>query len=178
VTGGLSLHVLLRAVAAADRPVVLIDGGAGSGKSTLAAEIAEQWPTSLTPQVVCTDQFCPGWDGLAVAAARVPQVITTGEFVEWDWLADAPGEPRLLDPRRPLIVEGCGAITPASRELATLAIWLDAPEDLRRERALARDGEVFAPHWQQWAVQEQRHWQAGKPWELADLVIDVENDAD
>lgn len=172
-----SLRVLLRAVAAAERPVVLIDGGAGSGKSTLAAELAERWPTSATPQVVCTDQFCPGWDGLAVAAARVPQVIATNEFVEWDWIAEAPGEPRHLDPRRPLIIEGCGAITPASRELATLAIWMDAPEELRRERALARDGELFAPHWQQWAEQEQRHWNAGRPWELADLVIDVAADA-
>jgi cytidylate kinase len=169
----LALRVLLQAVAAAQRPVVLIDGGAGSGKSTLAAEIAEQWPTAEVPQVVCTDQFCPGWDGLAVAAARVPQVITNGEFVEWDWLADAPGERRLLELRRPLIIEGCGAITPASRELATLAVWLDAPEELRRERALARDGELFAPHWQQWAAQERAHWDAGRPWELADLVIDV-----
>jgi uridine kinase len=168
-----ALRVLLQAVAAAERPVVLIDGGAGSGKSTLAADLAAQWPTSARPQVVCTDEFCPGWDGLAVAAARVPQVITTGEFVEWDWAADAPGPRRVVDPGRPLIIEGCGAITPASRELATLAIWLDAPEDLRRERALARDGELFAPHWEQWAAQEQVHWQAGKPWELADLVIDV-----
>ncbi len=168
-----ALRVLLQAVAAADRPVVLIDGGAGSGKSTLAADLVAQWPNGHRPVVVCTDQFCPGWDGLAVAAARVPQVIATGEFVEWDWTADAPAELRQLDPARPLIIEGCGAITPASRELATLAIWLDAPEELRRERALARDGEVFAPHWEQWAAQERLHWQAGKPWELADLVIDV-----
>ena len=168
-----ALRVLLQAVAAAERPVVLIDGGAGSGKSTLAADLVTQWPTGNRPVVVCTDQFCPGWDGLAVAAARVPQVISTGEFVEWDWTADAPGALRQLDPGRPLIIEGCGAITPASRELATLAIWLDAPEQLRRERALARDGDMFAPHWEQWAAQEQAHWQAGKPWELADLVIDV-----
>jgi uridine kinase len=170
---GFSLRVLLRAVAAAERPVVLIDGGAGSGKSTLAAELVEQWPTNAQPQVICTDQFCPGWDGLAIAAARVPQVIATGEFVEWDWIANAPGEQQQLDRSRALIIEGCGAITPASRELATLAVWLEAPEELRRERALARDGEMFAPHWQRWAEQEQAHWSAGKPWELADLVIDV-----
>ena len=59
------------------------------------------------------------------------------------------------------------------RAQGTLAIWLDAPEELRRERALARDGELFAPHWEQWAAQEQAHWHAGRPWELADLVIDV-----
>jgi hypothetical protein len=122
-----ALRVLLQAVAAAERPVVLIDGGAGSGKSTLAADLVTQWPTNARPQVVCTDEFCPGWDGLAVAAARVPQVIATGEFVEWDWTADAPGPHRVVDVARPLIIEGCGAITPASRELATLAIWLDAP---------------------------------------------------
>ncbi|UOQ58018.1 hypothetical protein MUN78_04025 [Leucobacter allii] len=51
------------------------------------------------------------------------------------------------------------------------AVWLDCPEALRRERALARDGDVFAPHWERWAAQEAAFFAAHEPWALADEVI-------
>lgn len=167
-----ALRTLLIAVAAAERPVVLIDGGAGAGKSTLAAQIVEAWPGPQLPTVICTDAFCPGWDGLATAAAAVPSLIAGGVVPSWDWEAGRPGTPVAVDPNRPLIVEGCGSITGASRELATLCLWVETPPDRRRERALARDGEMFAPHWQRWADQEAAHWREDRPWELADIVMD------
>ena len=167
-----ALHALLVAVAAARRPVVLIDGGAGAGKSTLAAQMIDAWPGAEPPVLICTDAFCPGWDGLAAAAAAVPTLISGGAVTSWDWEADRPGGPLTVDPRRPLIIEGCGAITAASSELATLRVWVETPQDRRRERALARDGEIFAPHWQQWADQEAEHWRQDRPKELADVVID------
>ncbi len=167
-----ALHALLVAVAAARRPVVLIDGGAGAGKSTLAAQMIDAWPGAEPAVVICTDTICPGWDGLAAAAAAVPTLIRGGEVTSWDWEADRPGGPLAVDPRCPLIIEGCGAITAASSELATLRVWVETPQDRRRERALARDGEIFAPHWQQWADQEAEHWRRDRPRELADVVID------
>lgn len=164
------IAALLVEVVATPRPVVLIDGGAGSGKSTLAEQMLSAWP-GPPPQLVSLDEFYPGWHGLEEAAQQVPEVITGHGFHRWDWGADAPGKWRDLDPDCGLIIEGCGAITAASRSLAGLAIWLEAPELVRRERALARDGEVFARHWQTWALQEAEHWRRDRPWVLADLVI-------
>jgi adenylate kinase family enzyme len=153
--------------------VVLIDGGAGSGKTTLAELLRDQWP-GTPPQLVGMDELYPGWNGLSAGSAEVPQVITGHGFLTWDWLAERRGRRHELDPQLGLIIEGCGAITAASKAAATLTIWLDAPEPLRRERALARDGDIFAPHWQDWARQEAAHWRINKPRELADLVITVE----
>lgn len=160
----------LPGLAARPRPVVLIDGGAGSGKTTLAAELIAAWP-GAGPQLVGLDEFYPGWHGLAAASALVPELITGSGFRSWDWTAGRPGVWRELDPSRGLVVEGCGAITPASAALADLSVWLDLPEAERKARALARDGEVFAAHWDEWAAQEAEHWRGGHPRELADLLV-------
>ncbi len=161
---------LLPGLAALPRPVVLIDGGAGSGKTTLATELVAAWPGEA-PQLVGLDEVYPGWHGLAAAAAMVPGLISGTRFRRWDWTAGAPGAWRELDPSRGLVVEGCGAITPASAALADLSVWLEVPSAERRARALARDGELFAAHWDEWAAQEAEHWRTGHPAELADLVI-------
>lgn len=156
-------------VASGRRPVVLIDGGAGSGKTTLAQDLAATWPGPV--QVVGLDELYPGWHGLASAAAAVPGLITGTGFTAWDWAGDRPGPWRALDPRVALVVEGCGALTPSSRPLAGLAVWLELDEQTRKQRALARDGAVFAAHWDEWAAQEADHWRADRPWELADVVL-------
>lgn len=161
---------LLPGLAALPRPVVLIDGGAGAGKSTLAADLVAAWPGE-PPQLVGLDELYPGWHGLAAASATVPGLIAGTGFRRWDWTAAAPGDWRDLDPSRGLVIEGCGAITPASVALADLAVWLDLPAAERRARALARDGESFAPHWDEWAAQEAEHWRTARPAEVADLVI-------
>lgn len=166
------LVAAVRRLAEADpRPVLLIDGGAGSGKTTLAQALAASWPGNGAAQVVGLDELYPGWAGLAAGSAAVPDVITGTGFRTWDWAAERPGAWRELDASAPLIVEGCGALTAASRPLAGLALWLELDEATRRHRALARDGAVFAAHWDDWAAQEAVHWLADHPRDLADLVI-------
>lgn len=152
------------------RPIVLIDGGAGAGKTTLAEQLASQWPGVGEAQLVSLDELYPGWSGLAAGAAAVPLLITEHRYQRWDWRQGGPGEGRQVDPDRALIVEGCGAITPRSRELAGLAVWLELDEESRRLRALARDG-AFASRWEEWAAQEAAHWSAHQPRALADLVL-------
>ena len=134
-------------------PVVTIDGYSGAGKSTLAAALA-----SLLPgwQVLHLDDWYPGWDGLA-AGARIARRIAAdlrggraSSYEAWDWENGATGETTRV-PLAPTIIEGCGAIEAE----ADLAIWIADPgEDERRSRALARDGQTYAPHWQRWAMQD------------------------
>lgn len=156
-------------VPARGRAVVLVDGGSGSGKSTLAAELAAQWPAGI--RVVSLDDFHPGWDGLAAGSRMVAGTVLRPDapgYRRWDWGAGRPGEWVALDPDESLIVEGCGALTPANRALATAGVWVVGNPADRQRRALERDGAVLAEHWDQWEAQERAHWRAHRPRELAD----------
>ena len=134
-------------------PVVTIDGYSGSGKSTLAAAIARlvsNW------QVLHLDDWYPGWDGLAAGAdiaRRIAADLRAGRassYEAWDWENGTTGATTRV-PLAPTIIEGCGAI----EAVADLAVWIADPgEDERRHRALARDGQTYAPHWQRWADQD------------------------
>ena len=114
-------------------PVVTIDGYSGSGKSTLAAALARLvngW------QVLHLDDWYPGWDGLAEGAhiaCRIAADLRGGRassYEAWDWENGRTGA-MISVPLAPTIIEG-----------------------ERRSRALARDGQTYAPHWQRWADQD------------------------
>lgn len=159
------------AVASAPRPVVLIDGGSGSGKSSLAAALVDAWPGPV--RLVSLDEIYPGWTGLAAGSAAVARELLRPwrpGYRRWDWTAGARADWVPLDPAAPLIVEGCGALTPENRALASYGIWCELGEAERRRRALAREP-GFAAHWESWAVQEHAHWRAHRPRELADVVV-------
>lgn len=134
-------------------PVVTIDGYSGSGKSTLAAALARLvngW------QVLHLDDWYPGWDGLAAGAETARRIAAdlregrASSYVTWDWETQGPGH--TVDvPLAPTIIEGCGAWDAD----ADLSVWVADPgEEERRNRALARDGQTYAPHWRRWADQD------------------------
>lgn len=158
-----------------DRFVVLIDGGSGSGKTTLATQLRAA--LGRRTQLVGLDACYPGWDGLAAASQMVVTDLlapVAPGFRRWDWVADRPAQWVPLDPDRPLIIEGCGALTPASAPAALLRIWLEREAGARRTAAIARDGATFEAHWEQWAAQERTHWTTHRPWELADLLLEIQ----
>lgn len=134
-------------------PVVTIDGYSGSGKSTLAAalvRLVNGW------QVLHLDDWYPGWDGLeagADIACRIAADLRGGRassYEAWDWDKGTTGATTRV-PLAPTIIEGCGAIEAE----ADLVIWIADPgEEERRNRALARDGQTYAPHWRRWAEQD------------------------
>jgi hypothetical protein len=45
----------------------------------------------------------------------------------------------------------------------------------RKQRALARDGSLYAPHWERWAQQEDMFIAREYPQALADLIVDGTN---
>ena len=69
---------------------------------------------------------------------------------------------------------GCRGTTGrrAARFESVLA-WLEAPADVRKKRALDRDGETFAPYWDMWAAQEDAMLARERTPERAGLVIDT-----
>ncbi|MEJ3403742.1 hypothetical protein WDJ51_03250 [Rathayibacter sp. YIM 133350] len=153
---------------------VLVDGRSGSGKSTFASLLAEAWPEAV---LVRLDSIYPGWDGLARASEHLRTDVLeprslgrTASWQEWDWTSDSPAGRHPVDPDRPLLVEGVGSLTIANRALADVAIWVESPDADRKARALARDGDTYAPHWDRWAAQEEAFLAANDPHSLADVV--------
>jgi hypothetical protein len=154
--------------------VVLVDGRSGSGKTTFGAALAARAGAGL----LRLEDLYPGWDGLAAASSMLHRLLLAraagGAAIAstWDWDAGAPGPPLRLPPSGALVVEGCGALSRASARLADLRIWVELPEPERRARALARDGEVYAPHWSRWARQERGFIAREDPLRSADLLVD------
>lgn len=152
----------------ADR--VLIDGRSGSGKSELARALVDAWPGA---QLVRLDDIYPGWSGLEAGSRHVVEHLLAAEpgWRRWDWTRGVAAEWHPLDPHRPIVVEGCGALSRASRSRADWAVWVEYPEAARRARALERDGETYAPWWEHWAAQEQGFIARERPQQLADVMI-------
>ena len=169
VVQGLAAAAAGAAAATGGRLVVLVDGRSGTGKTTLGDALGAR----IGARVVHLDDVYPGWDGLRAAAdAVVSDVLgAPSGYRRWDWAASAPAEWVPVDPDVPLVVEGCGALSRASAPLATLRVWLEADDAVRRDRAIGRDGEVFAREWERWAAQEAAFIAEEDPAALADVVV-------
>lgn len=161
----------------ADQPapvVVCIDGRAGTGKSTLAAEIAAARGGAL---IIHTDDLCPGWDGLpqvpAILAALVEPLSQgrAGSYPRYDWVAGRVVETAVVEPHPFVVVEGVGAGCSALRPWRNVLAWLETPTEIRKRRALARDGDTFAPHWDVWAAAEDTYLATDGDRDAADLVL-------
>jgi len=147
----------------------LIDGRSGSGKSELGHAIAQAWPEV---QLVKLDDFYPGWDGLDAASALVPDILKSLRWQEWNWSTNAPGKWHTLDGDRPIVIEGVGALSRASAPLVDHTIWVELDDETRKRRALARDGDTYAPHWERWAAHELRFIARENPVALAAEIRD------
>lgn len=156
--------------------VLGLDGRSGSGKTDLAAALASRVPAT----VVHLDDLYAGWQGLAAALPGVcadlvrPLVAgRPGRYRRYDWVAARPAEWVTVRPADLVIVEGVGALAVDCAADYALRVWLEAPTEVRRRRALARDGDTFAPHWAEWADQEEQVFAAHPAREVADLVLDT-----
>jgi uridine kinase len=154
--------------------VVAIDGRSGAGKTRLAAELSAE----LGAAVVSLEDFYGGWDGLdrgiGVLVSEVLEPLAAGRTVRvprYDWVACTWGEPVVLEPPEVLIVEGVGAGARRAAAFESLLMWLEAPTAVRKQRALGRDGETFAPYWDMWAAQEEAMLARERTQERADLVL-------
>ncbi|WP_136031856.1 MULTISPECIES: hypothetical protein [unclassified Microbacterium] len=169
----------IRGLAAAN-PMVVIDGGSGAGKTSLAELLARNWPLVGRVQVIALDSLYPGWDGLESGAERAVDGILRphgrgllGSWRRWDWEQNTEAESHAVDPSLGVIVEGSGILRPSTADLADVRIWVEAGEESRKARALARDGDTYRPHWERWAAQERQHLLQHHPRELATRIVTV-----
>ena len=152
--------------------VLLIDGRSGSGKTELAKAIVAGVPGA---QLIRLDELYPGWGGLEAGSRYLHERILASEaprWQRWDWATSTRAEWHAVDPDRPLVVEGCGALSHDNRALASFGIWVALDAATRKRRALARDGDSYAPHWDEWAAQEDEFLTRENPAALADAVLD------
>ncbi|NYG08320.1 cytidylate kinase [Phycicoccus badiiscoriae] len=155
--------------------LVCIDGPSGAGKTTLASAVA----AALAAPTVHMDDLYPGWGGLRAGTQRAQEWIvgplTEGlpaRYRRWDWARDEYAEWVQLPSSEVIVIEGCGAGALPAGKAASVLVWVEAEESVRRARGVARDA-GFAAFWEDWAIQERRLYEADRTWERADLFIDT-----
>lgn len=154
--------------------VIAIDGPSGSGKTTLGQAVS----AALSAPLLRMDHIYPGWDGLEAAVDLLAHSVLApladgrdGHYPYWDWdLSKITGT--VTVPATPLlVVEGCGSSAGAAAAYLAVRVWLDAEAPVRRDRALARDGDTYRPHWERWAAQERALFARDDPAARADLLL-------
>ena len=148
----------------AQRPVIIaVDGRSGAGKTTIAVELAALLRRHRTVSLFHLEDIYPGWDGLAGGVERyISSVLeplhqgTSATWTAWDWEARNDGDFRTTAAAQVVLVEGVGSSHGRAAGFLDAIIWVDAPQQARKQRALERDGDTYAPFWDTWAEQEER----------------------
>jgi uridine kinase len=153
--------------------LICVDGPSGSGKSTLARELAA---ASGAP-VVHTDDLCRGWDGIP----GLPEVLDDllrplvagnhGRAPRYDWISENLVTDIEVISAPLLVVEGVGAGCRLLADLRTTGVWVDAAPEVRRQRALERDGDAFDDYWAAWAAAEAAYFANDDVAARADLSL-------
>ncbi|MEV4347278.1 dephospho-CoA kinase [Actinoplanes sp. NPDC049596] len=163
------------APSAGDTTVVAVEGRSGAGKTELARPLAE----GLGAPLIRMDDLYPGWDGLRGGVAALHDWVLAplgagrpARWRRWDWAGDGYAEWHEVPRTGFLVVEGVGCGGRVLTPYVSGLVWVEAPDELRRRRALARDGATYEPHWERWARQEDDFYGTDDVRGRADLIID------
>jgi hypothetical protein len=158
--------------------LVAIDGPSRSGKSTFAARLA----AACGAAVVEMDDFlsCGDFDGCwPRLEAEVLTPLLAGRVARYrvrDWEADPFGDAlngwRDTAPADVVILEGNTAARRPIADRLALAIWVEAPYEVRLGRGVERDGEAWRDLWIEWIRREQRFFSRDGTKGRADFIVD------
>jgi len=149
--------------------IVTIDGPAGSGKTTLAKEIAIEFAASkIDVSIVHLDELYEGWDNAldSVLYERIEAWVLTPlrnglgpRHLKYDWHLNkfATWSELPVDPI--VIIEGVGSGHSSLRENVSLAIWVEADDDLLLDRVVQRDGEAVRNEMLIWKTRERAYFE-------------------
>ena len=124
------------------------------------------------------DDLFEGWSGLGTIDAQLEGLLrplaigADGSYRRFDWEIGEFAETVVVAPVPMLVLEGVGSGASAFADLQTVLVWVDAPYDVRMARGIDRDGEAFAPHWEQWARDEAAVFARERTRERAAIRID------
>ena len=152
-----------------------IDGPGGAGKSTFAARVASAVPGAI---VIAVDDFSgpqfQEWDWDRFRAQLLLPLLAgrVARYQRWDWDRDEGAEWHELTCAGVVIVEGVSSTRAEAGVPWDLRIWVDTPPEVRRARAVERDGPAKLAQWTDvWIPSEQAYIAAQRPHERADLVV-------
>jgi uridine kinase len=162
--------------------IIGVDGPSGAGKSTLATQLAE---ASGAPRIEVDDFI--SWDDPTGERwwdrfdEQVLAPLIRGEdahFQQRDWMNDWRGDSLAgwkTVPWHPVvIVEGVTCTRKAAAGRLAYAVWVEAPDDVRLQRGLARDhgqGYDVEALWRTWMVREREFFEADGARDRADLIV-------
>ena len=163
------------------RPVIIaVDGRSGAGKTTVAVELAALLRRHRAVSLFHLEDIYPGWDGLAGGVERYIDSVLhplhqglPATWTAWDWEAKHDGASRTTAVAPVVIVEGVGSSHGRAADFLDAVIWVDAPSDARKMRALERDGDTYAPFWDSWAAQEEQLLGATDAAAVASATADI-----
>ena len=159
--------------------IIAVDGRSGAGKTTIAVELATMLRRHRSVSLFHLEDIYPGWDGLAGGVERYIETVlqplgagTPATWTAWDWESRHDGDSRTTEPAPVVLVEGVGSSHGRAADFLDAVIWVDAPSQARKKRALDRDGDTYAPFWDLWAEQEERLLDGSGVPAGADIVVD------
>jgi uridine kinase len=157
--------------------IVGVDGPSGSGKSTFAKSLG----AALGAPVIPVDDFVSwtdltGWWPRFEAQVLAP--LLAGEAAHYqrrDWendeFGEALGEWETVPWQPIVIVEGLTCTRRASMGTVAYAIWVEAPDQERLRRGLARDGEDHRALWLTAMAEEKEFFTADGTRDRADFIV-------
>jgi uridine kinase len=158
--------------------IVGIDGPSGSGKSSLARQIVERAGATLVEidDFVSWSNFSGWWPRFTEQVLDPLLKGADARYQVRDWKNDPLGTSLSgwkIAPWSPLIiVEGVTCTRSAISERLAYRMWMEAPEAVRLERGIARDGPTMRDRWVAWMQEEEEFFQKDGARERADLRID------
>ena len=180
-----------------DAPVVIaLDGRSGAGKSTLAASIA----VAVGGSVVDTDDFFTNgpdgdWEARTTEAkvadaidwrrlrAEALEPLRAGQVASWhpfDFESRVGLDSRVMTcaPASVIILEGAYSSRPELGDLIDLSVLVEAPDQLRRERLLTREGAKYMSTWRAiWEPAEDHYFETVRPRSSFNLIVMSDDEA-
>ncbi len=159
--------------------LVAVDGPSGAGKTRFALALAKE----LDAPVVHTDDLLDGWDDQFTFWQRLEDQVLgplrrgqPATYRRYQWHRGAfGGDPVLVEPAPVVVLEGVSSARRVIRPELSLAVFVQAPSDLRLARALARDGDdslAYRAYLERWRAAEDRHFAEDATAACADLTVD------
>lgn len=166
--------------------IIGVDGGGGAGKTTFSNKLVEV----LDATIIRLDDLYKAkkdrahenqnsdinvdfdWDRIEKEIFMPIRNNAPIIYSFYDWSKDAITHTIDVPEGKPIIIEGGYSLQPKFFNDYDFTVFVEAPEELRLQRALVRDGEHMRPYWETtWLPADKRYKDAHQPHLKADLII-------